>query len=183
MGPVRALNINGGYFVLVAVTLLIVGIAALWDIKTKRIPNKLLIPVILLGIIINTIFTGYMGLMNAFIGIFVGIMLLLVPFALGGMGAGDVKLLAAVGALNGSLFVFHTFLFSAIAGGVIAVIILLIKKQLFPVLFNLLSILRNLPVYIFQKGQRKEIVPLISDISFPFGTAIFLGTVAATWVR
>ncbi len=48
---------------------------------------------------------------------------------MGGMGAGDVKLLGVIGVLKGSIFVFDTFLWMAIWGGVIAVILLISKRQ------------------------------------------------------
>lgn len=169
--------------VIIPITLIIVGITALLDIKTNRIPNYITFPAIALGLILNSYFMGLDGFRNALVGMSVGTLLLIVPFALGGMGAGDVKLLAAIGALNGGIFAFHTFLYGAITGGLIAVVILLVKGQLYSVLFNLFCMLRNFSAFIFKRGQRQQIMPWVTNIRFPYGTSIFVGTIAAFLVR
>lgn len=160
------------------ITLIIVGTATLWDISTRRIPNFVTLPAIVLGLIFNTYYSGLTGLGDALIGLVVGILLLLIPFTLGGMGAGDVKILAAIGALNGTSVVFHTFLYSAIAGGVVALVVALLRKQLFPVLSNIFWALHNL----FTRGKGQPLMPVTSGIRFPYGIAIFIGTITTYWL-
>ncbi len=163
------------------ITLLAVSSAAIWDLKVSRIPNLITFPAIALGLLINSFYAGFHGFGSALAGTVAGIFLLLIPFALGGMGAGDVKLLAAIGALNGTQFAFYTFLYSAIAGGAIALVVILIRGQLFQVISNLMWIFRNLSVYIFNRGERPE--PVTSGIRFPYGAALLLGTVTAYLLR
>ena len=63
------------------------------------------------------------------VGLFTGIGLLILPYLMGGMGAGDAKLLGAVGAIFGAKGVFLSFLFTTIAGGIYAVILLLLNPR------------------------------------------------------
>ncbi|HHY11420.1 MAG TPA: prepilin peptidase [Firmicutes bacterium] len=123
------------------------GLCAMYDLRTGRIPNKITFSCILAGIVINTWSHGFAGMRDSLHGFAVGILLLIIPFALGGMGAGDVKMLAAVGAINGSRFVFHVFLYGAVAGGVLSA-------------FTACKM----------GGYRRK-------MAIPYGAAIFMGTV------
>jgi prepilin peptidase CpaA len=88
------------------------------------------LPAIAIGLIIYIVTKGYDGFLFSGKGLIVGFALLLIPFMMGGIGAGDVKLLAAVGALKGALFAFYAFLFGAMIGGVIALVMMLRKKEM-----------------------------------------------------
>ena len=81
-----------------------------------------------------TIIEGFSGLWFSLLGLIVGIAIFFIPFALGGMGGGDVKLLGAVGALQGWQFVLSVAIYAAIAGGVMAIIYLLVTGRLLRVL-------------------------------------------------
>ena len=117
-------------FILVA----LIGSALFFDLTEYKIPNYLTLPVIVWGLISYTAMDGLSGLWFSFAGLLVGIAIFFIPFALGGMGGGDVKLLGAVGALQGWQFVLAVGLITAIAGGVIAVIYLIAKGRLLRVL-------------------------------------------------
>ena len=76
-----------------------------------------------------TIYTsGFEGFLFSGKGFLVGLGLLMIPYLLGGMGAGDVKLMAAIGALMGTSFVFYSFIYTALIGGLIA-LLLIFKKR------------------------------------------------------
>jgi len=111
------------------ITLLL--IAAFYDVKEKRIPNLLTFPVIFAGLIFNVAMNGLNGVMVSFYGFFIGFAIFFIPFALGLMGGGDVKLMAAIGALMGWKFTVLSSLFSAIAGIVVVFLYLIYKKRLF----------------------------------------------------
>lgn len=105
--------------------------AAFFDVKEKRIPNFLTFPAILTGLILNIIMNGLNGLIFSFYGFFIGLAVFFIPFAIGLMGAGDVKLMAAIGASMGCKFTVLSTLFSAIAGVIVVFVYLLYKKKLF----------------------------------------------------
>lgn len=162
---------------LMVVTLVFVTLATIQDLRTRRIPNLLTMPAIVLGIIINVYSSGFNGFGNSFMGFMVGIGLLIIPFALGGMGAGDVKLLAAIGALNGPLFALYTFLYTAISGGVIAVIITMVRGRFYLVAINAFNALQHFSVYKMLKGDFAPSYIVSSNIKFPYGIAFLSGTI------
>jgi prepilin peptidase CpaA len=91
------------------------------DVRYRRIPNKLVILILVSGLIINSIFGGWSGLLVSLGGsaLAFGLMLFLHIFAT--MGAGDVKLFAAVGSVVGLSHVFPTLMIVALSGGLFAV--------------------------------------------------------------
>ena len=98
-------------------------VAAAWDLKSRRIPNVLTFGSAVLAILVHAYLSGISGVGWAVAGWFVGAAFFLPIFALGGMGAGDVKLLAALGAWLGPGPVAWVALFSLIAGGVLGLIV------------------------------------------------------------
>lgn len=94
------------------------------------------------------------------------------------MGAGDVKLLAVIGAIKGPLFIFYTALGMALAGGIISLIILIYKRQLINLFGRLLSGIKLL----FATGGKVVAFDLNREkIMFPYGLAIVAGTASAFW--
>lgn len=112
------------YFVFILIVL-----AGFFDLTQKRIPNMLTFPAILLGLIIFTVTGGLHGLLQGLLGFGFGIVIFLIPFILGGMGAGDVKLMGAIGALKGLEFIVYTAFFTGLCGGVLALGYLIINGQ------------------------------------------------------
>ncbi len=104
---------------LIAVMLL-AGTACATDLLRRRIPNALILTALCLGIGLNGWSRGPAGLAASLAGAGLGLALLLPFFALGGMGAGDVKLLAALGSLLGPADLLRTALAGAVAGGLLA---------------------------------------------------------------
>ncbi len=113
--------------------------ALIFDLTRKKIPNFLTFPAILWGLLAHTITGGPEGLLFSVYGLLSGLAVFFIPFMLGGMGGGDVKLLGAVGALKGLQFVFQAAIFTAFCGGVLAVIYLIYNRQLFRILKKLLA--------------------------------------------
>jgi prepilin peptidase CpaA len=95
-------------------------IAAAWDLRTRRIPNILTFGGALAAFAVHGYVGGWQGLGLSLAGWAVGLALFLPFFVLGGMGAGDVKLLATVGACVGPLAAVWVALFTSIAGGIMA---------------------------------------------------------------
>lgn len=108
---------------------IIMGIAFTTDYKASRIPNNLVLAGIAGGLFIN-LFNGMEGLLFALKGMAFGFGVLLVIYMLGGVGAGDVKLFAALGAISGVNFTLSTLVYSLFAAAVIGIIMVALKGEL-----------------------------------------------------
>jgi prepilin peptidase CpaA len=103
-------------------TLVVVSVATITDLYSRRIPNWLVFPFWLAGIVARGVYFGWHGVWQSLAGAGVAIGIFGVFFLLGGMGAGDVKLCAAVGAWIGPAQTLFALIFTALAGGVIVVV-------------------------------------------------------------
>ena len=115
-------------FILFSIIILI-SISGVYDIKCRRIPNFITLPAILIGILYHSYNSGLDGFQFSMLGAITGIGLLILPYFFGKMGAGDAKLLGAVGSFIGSKSVFISFLFTAVAGGIYALLIIILNKS------------------------------------------------------
>lgn len=146
------------------------------DLKERKIYNKVLLPFLILAFVIHLVTGGISGLGFTLAGTAVGFAILLFPYFMGGMGAGDVKLLAVIGALKGTVFVLTTAVYMALAGGILALFVLLFRKG---------SLNRIKQIIFFFGGLRGGMkIPLFLDknalnATYPYGVAIAIGAVAA----
>ncbi|MBI3976627.1 MAG: prepilin peptidase [Chloroflexi bacterium] len=108
----------------------LVAVASALDVRARRIPNVLTLPAALLGLILNGLMYGQAGLLSSGLGWLLAVGVLLVPFAMRWLGAGDVKLVAALGALKGPDFVLATIVYAAVAGGAVALVVLVRQRRL-----------------------------------------------------
>lgn len=134
------IGVNGAALVVLST------LAVYFDLARRKIPNFLTFPAMLLGLLYHALSGGWGGLWSALLGLLAGTGLLLIPFILGGMGAGDVKFLAAVGALQGPGFVLGAVLLAALIGGAVALVYLLLQRRLWQTLRFLLLGLLHLPL-------------------------------------
>ena len=98
--------------------------AAVFDLRERRIPNFLTVAAMVVALVAQCGATGFEGLTKWFLGLAAGAGLMAIPFALGGMGAGDVKLLACAGSMLGPTQVFYAFLAASVFGGLMALAVL-----------------------------------------------------------
>ncbi len=105
-------------------------IATVVDLRTRRIPNLLTGAMVIAGLGLAALGLGSISVGAAMLGGVVGLVLMLPGHALGATGAGDVKLMAAVGSLLGPLVVVNAVLFTAVAGGVLAVTVAIQRRRL-----------------------------------------------------
>lgn len=103
-------------------------ICLMTDIKSRKIYNKVIFPTLVVTLVYHVVTGGWSALADSLIGFSVGFAILLIPYLLGGMGAGDVKLLALIGAIKGTIFVLNTALFMALFGGLIALFLIISDK-------------------------------------------------------
>src|SRR6476646_3093328 len=113
------------------VTLTLIVAAVIDGLKLK-VPNLITFPMIISGWVYSIAlspYAGWEGLMYSMLGTIVGLALLLPAYAIGGMGAGDVKLLAGVGAWVWGTTTLYAFALSAVIGGIIAVLMVLYRRK------------------------------------------------------
>jgi prepilin peptidase CpaA len=99
-------------------TLIVVAVATFTDLKRRIIPNWLVFPFLAAGFTASAWLGGWRGMGQSLMGLGLGLVLFGVLFWMGGMGAGDVKLAAAIGAWVGPAQLFFALFVTAIAGGV-----------------------------------------------------------------
>lgn len=102
----------------------ILAVAVVNDLRSQRIPNRLTCPAMLAGLAWHAATGGLDGALFSLAGLGLGLGLMLVPYAVGVMGAGDAKLMAACGAWLGAAGVFQAFLLTSLAGGLYALAVL-----------------------------------------------------------
>src|SRR5262245_59073484 len=112
-----------------AVLVLVVILAAWTDIRTRRIPNPITVAGALLGFLLHVWHSGLQGALTSIEGALLGLGLFIVFYFAGGMGAGDVKLFAAVGALVGPQALVLVFVFTGLLGGITAAAIVIWRGQ------------------------------------------------------
>jgi prepilin peptidase CpaA len=104
-------------------------VATLWDLKNHKIPNLLTYPMMLFGLLYHGLSNGLSGLGFSSAGLIIGTCVFIIPYLMGGMGAGDAKLMGGVGAILGTTGVMVAAVISVLAGLVYAIILLLIHRD------------------------------------------------------
>ena len=157
---------------------------ALWiawgDLKTYRIPNYLTLGTALAGLLFQAAFHGFSGLGSGLLGLALGFFLMLPFYLLGGMGAGDVKALAALGVWLGPGLTLMLFVYMAIAGGLMALGVIIYKGLLWTKIRQgwsyLVSWILFRPV-----GLPPVATPQAEFKGLPYGLAIAFGMAAIVW--
>ena len=146
--------------------------SAYTDLAKGKIYNWITYPAIFLGFIFRILSEGGPGFISSLFGAFLGFIFLFLFFIIGGIGAGDVKLMTAVGAFGGGLFLLWVLYYTAIVGGFVAVFILLVKGELGKGMKRTFYFLKN----IFLPAEKKVSLNDSSQITVPFGAIIVVGT-------
>jgi prepilin peptidase CpaA len=154
------------------------GVAAITDLYSRRIPNPLVVAGFAAGILLNTWLSGWQGVLHALMGFGLALLIYIPLFALRAMGGGDVKLMAAAGAIIGPRDWFTLFIFASVVGGVIALGMLMARKSLGPTFWNLMHILKELAH--FRMPYKSNAALDISSpqaLTMPHGVAIGIAAV------
>ena len=149
------------------------GLAAVIDLRTRRIPNALTGALAVIGVGIAAAKLGPIGLGGALLGCALGLAFMLPGHIFGGTGAGDVKLFAAAGAILGPTTTVHAFLYTAIAGGILAVAIAIRRRRLARTLGTTARLVSD------GAAAAKEIESPEMDNRFAYAPAIAVGVVMA----
>ena len=154
-------------------------VAAVIDGRKLKVPNWITFPLIISGWVFSAVCFGWAGLGWSLVGTGVGLGLLLPAYSIGGMGAGDVKLLAGVGAWVWGTDTFYAFCVSSVIGGVIAIAMVLIRGKWHHHFYQFLGIvteivtIQNPDTLSTLAAERKSTMMLL-----PYGIPIALGTIA-----
>jgi prepilin peptidase CpaA len=156
---------------------LLLAITMAWgDLRTRRIPNYLTLGAALTGLGFRLGYYGWGGLTSGVLGLALGFGLLILPYLMGGMGAGDVKALAALGAWLGPWPTFMLFLYMAVAGGFMAIGVLWWKGQLWSKIRHGWALLVNWVLFRpYQPDGRTAAPPALKTEGIPYGVALALG--------
>lgn len=112
---------------LVGTTSIVLGLALYFDLRYQRIPNKLCLLALLAGILIQSYFEHWEGLLSAFSGAGLALIILLPAYYFKLLGAGDVKLMIGVGALSGPLLLSWSLAYGIIFGVFTSILLAAIK--------------------------------------------------------
>lgn len=151
------------------VLVVVLGICVVTDGVKHMIYNAVVLPACLFAFVFHTLIDGWTGLFTAFSGLLTGIAILFIPFALGGMGGGDVKLLGMIGAFKGTVFVLTTAIYMGIVGGLLGMLLLFFRqhpiKQCKLFCYSFLSVRNGLSPKLFFAGGSLSTV-------YPYGIAV-----------
>ena len=158
--------------------LLLAG-SSYFDIRYRRIPNWFTFPGMLSGLVLNLAIGGVSGGLDGLAGLALGMAVLMPFYAFGVMGAGDVKLMGAVGAFLGLKGSFYAFLAAGVIGGLHAVILLAMNpRHGLTILSNFWTSLK----FLFLAGRLYLPSPLEGAPKQPYGVDIALGGMGyAAW--
>lgn len=157
-------------------------VACFYDVSTSRIPNKLTFTTAALAILFHVVAPSGAGWSHAVLGLSFGLLVFFPLFALGAMGAGDVKLMAAVGAWIGATSILYVALYGAVAGGVLALIVALRRRYLRQALINV----RLLATYWWVEGIKPFpalTIESAQSLRLPYALAIAAGLAVTLWKR
>lgn len=175
MSPTTWLNLA-----LIAVLLL----ACAFDLARRRIPNRLLAIGLLSALVLHLAAGNPAALLSTYLaGFAVGLLMLLPLYLMGGMAAGDVKLMATVGAFVGPSLAFHCSLATYCAGGLLALGMVLAQRRGRTAFINVGLLLQPLLMRLNSVQPDQDLPPVPSVGGMPYAVAITAGTLTVLWFR
>jgi prepilin peptidase CpaA len=165
-----------------AVTALFIGSCMASDLRTRRIPYLLTLPVIALGLALGTFMDGLAGFGTALGGAALATALLIGPFALGGIGGGDVKMMAAVGTLVGPQALLASLGTGVLLGGVFGAWALWRRGRLAERLLAIVTLCHS-AVLTRSADPLRAPAADAGAVTLPYSVPLGLGTALALWLR
>ena len=151
--------------------------ATVIDLRSRRIPNVLTGSMAALGVGLAAAGANGPSIGASLLGIVIGLVVMMPGYALGATGAGDVKLMGAVGAIVGPALIIPAFLGTSVAGGVLAVVVATRRKRLGATLVKTGQ-------FVTAPGGATEQIRSATSVSrFAYGPAIAVGTILAVLMR
>lgn len=155
---------------------LLVSVAAALDLGTRRIPNALTVGGLMVALGLRC-FSGVPAVTEGLLGALIAFGVSFPLFLLGGMGGGDVKLLSAVGAFLGPHRLWIALLAMALAGGVLALGVALVRRRLLASFAGMFRVLRHVTMRAVGIEGTGAVSTLSSPdaVAVPYGVAIAVG--------
>jgi prepilin peptidase CpaA len=157
------------------------GAACWFDVRTRRIPNWLTFPAAALGLVAATVAHGGQGTVSSAGGFLVGLALFFPLFVMKGLGAGDVKLMGALGAWLGTSLVFGVAFYTSLAGGVLALGLIARHRHGREVARNLWLLLTHWRVFGFRPLPSLTLETSTGP-KLPYALPIGVGVALAYWL-
>ncbi len=155
--------------------MLLALLAAWTDLRSRRIPNWLTVPGLVLGVTMNTALLGWTGLKSSLLGALLGLALLLPFVLLRSLGAGDWKLAGALGAFTGPGLLLNLLIGSVFVAGVMALGLVIYKRRFLQTVRNIGHILVSLVTFRLPGGRVSLDNP--ESLKIPYGVALALTVV------
>jgi len=157
--------------------------ASVTDLSRRQIPNILTVGGMLAGLLVNGWMAGLQGLSHAVLGCAGSVMLLWLAYAIGGIGAGDVKLFGAIGAIAGLPFSLYSFACSAVVAGGIGCVLLVSRGAMRTrFVWPLMAYWLHLRLDARSNRMRPRfgaVSPFSNPLRFPFMLAVVPGVIMA----
>lgn len=170
----------------VSLTVMVI-LVAIFDLRERRIPNLIVFPAALLGVSIHTLESGFGGLIFSLKGLGLGFCLLLIPYLVKGMKAGDVKFMMAIGSFVGGAEIVRVLLITLLCYPVLAIIAVVREGKarvtwlrFRRILFNFLGFFASsLKLYAMRLESSDD--ESVASATTPFGVAISAGTLISIY--
>lgn len=162
--------------------ILLVPLAVLityYDVRYRRIPNAFVLATLVSGLLINGILNGFAGLGASVGGCLIAFGMMFALHLFGAMGAGDVKLFAAIGSVVGISLVVPTFVVVVLTGGVLAIVSTVRARAVVETAHRVLQILIG-----FLPGWQvpRFAIPADRKMTIPYGVAITFGSLISLFL-
>lgn len=152
--------------------------AGLFDLRYRRIPNWLNLGAITAGLTANILLFALHGFVIALLGVGCSLLIYVPLYLVRGMGAGDVKLMAAIGAIVGPWNWLGIFLFTALLGGIVSLLYVVLRRRLSQTFLNLALIVTDLlHIRLPAKREARFDIRHAEALRVPHGAVIALGAI------
>ena len=174
----------GAHLIPISIVAVVALIAAVVDVRSFKVHNRLTIPLAISGLLFHTVQSGGAGFAFSFIGLLVGFASLIVFYAMGGLGAGDVKLMAGIGAWLGVWLTMDVVLIAGVAAGVYSLVVILCAGGLKNVMTNFSILVFRVRSMAVHFGAVERVEKVVTDVQnrhrrlVPFAAMILMGIVA-----
>lgn len=174
----------GTQLVPISIVAVVALIAAVIDVRVFKVHNQLTLPLVLSGLLFHAIEGGVSGFAFSVAGLLVGFASLIVFYAMGGIGAGDVKLMAGVGAWLGFRLTVDVVIIAGLASGVYSLVLILSSGGFRHVMTNLSILVFRVRTLALHFGVEERVEKVVANVRdrhrrlVPFAAMVLTGIVA-----